>query len=124
MEWQDILLITIFIMNGTVAYQALRIYRTQNIRINTLQKHTEELKNANFGTIEEIVKPIKEYINLLEDIKGKENTLLKNSNALAKLNNIEDIAKKNMDSIEILLKTRLTNTEVFSQLTDYSDENV
>ncbi len=122
-NWQDILLVLIFTLNGAVAYQATRIYKTQKVRIDDLNSQIEELKSANFGTIEEIVNPIKTYIDLLEDIGKKQNELLQDDDVKNTINKLLAICEENSESIEILLKTRLSNAEALSQATRYPDDN-
>jgi hypothetical protein len=121
-NWQDILLVLIFTLNGVVAYQATRIYKTQKVRIDNLNSQIEELKSANFGTIEEIVKPIKTYIDLLEGIGEKQRDLLQDD-VKYNINKILAVCEDNSENIEILVKTRLSNAEALSQATKYPDSN-
>ena len=123
-SWQDILLILIFIINVLASYHAVRLYKSQSNRIDSLQKHIVDIKDANFGTIGEIVKPIKDYINLLEEIKNNESALIKEQGVFEILENIQRTSVINFKNIEILLNTRLTNAEIFSKATAYSDKDV
>lgn len=120
---QEILLVTVTVFNCLAAYHAVRVYKLQSARIDSLQGHIDDIKSANFGTIEDMVKPIKGYIELLDNLRNNESELVKESGAMNALKKIESIVAENSRNIEILLQTRLTNTEVFSKMTAYFDSN-